>query len=320
MRLIWLVFALFALPAAAEPVPYGGETVSFRPLRPVSDPDPLNPRVRYAGGYEIEAHGTSQVDGLSDLQLTADGDGFRVEAISDLGAAVVFGLHPQGAGGLKDSPVEIDPLREEDGRAYFNRDFADAEDIATDPATGTRYAAFERDQRVMAYALPQVWKGPGHRLPLNGLALFPDNFGMEGLAFIHDGGGDSLLIGVESGGFWRCAMSDYACAEIAGPPPPGFLYMLTSLAVVPGAPDDILALYRYYNPLSGLRNILAHLRLEGDKLVKVEDMARIAPPMPYDNYEGVAAVRVDGGFRLYLICDGLHPADKPKILIYDWVN
>ncbi len=322
MRLSLTLLAMVACCSAAhaEPVPYGGETVSFRALPPVSDPHPLNPHVHYVGGYELEAHGTSQVDGLSDLQLTADGDGYIVEAISDLGAAVTFSLHPDGKGGLKDSPVTIDPLREEDGHAYFNRDFGDAEDIATDPATGTRYASFERNQRIMAYPRPQTWKGPGHKLPLSGLAVFPENFGMEGLTFIHGARGESLLVGVESGGFWQCGLSDYACHAIDGPSPPGFLYMMTSLAVLPDRPDDILALYRYYDPLNGPRNILRHVRLENGKLVEVEDMLKIAPPMPYDNYEGVAAVRIDGGYRLYLICDGLHPEDKPKILIYDWMQ
>ena len=309
---------LIALPAIAEPVPYGGETVSFRPLPAVTDPHPLNLHVRYAGGYELVAHGTSQLDGLSDLQLLRDGDGFTVEAESDLGAVATFSLHPDGKGGLRDSSLRIDLIRDEDGRTSIDRTWNDAEDMAVDPATGERFLSFERVQRVMAWAPGTAWAGAPRRLPLSGLPVFPDNEGMEGLAFLNDAEGKGLLIGVESGGFWRCGMNDYACREVQAPPPPGFLYMLTSLTVLPDRPDDILALYRYYDPFNGPRNILVHLRLEGNRLVKVEDMAKTAPPLPYDNYEGAAAMKTAGGYRLYLICDGLHDTDKPKILIYDW--
>lgn len=299
-------------------MPYGGETVSFRTLPAVSDPHPLNVHVRYAGGYELIAHGTSQLDGLSDLQLTPDGDGFKVEAESDLGAVATFGLHPDGKGGLLDSPLRIDLIRDEEGHTSIDRSWNDAEDMAVDPATGERFLSFERIQRVMAWAPGTAWSGTPRRLPLGGLPPFPDNEGMEGLVFVHDGQGDGLLIGVEAGGFWRCRLTDYACTEVQGPPAPGFLYLMTSLAPVPDHADEFLALYRYYDPFNGPRNILTHVRLDGDRLVKVEDMAKIAPPLPFDNYEGVAAMKTQDGYRIYLICDGLHDGDRPKILMYDW--
>ena len=313
-----LFSAAVALSAAAEPVAYGGETVSFQPLPAVNDPHPLNSHVHYVGGYELIAHGTSQLDGLSDLQLTADGDGFKVEAESDLGAVATFSLHSDGKGGLSDSPLHIDLIRDEEGHTSIDRTWNDAEDMAVNPATGERFLSFERIQRVMAWAPGTAWGGTPRRLPLGGLPSFPENEGMEGLAFVNDGEGDSLLVGVESGGFWRCRLTDYACSEVHGPPPPGFLYLMTSLAPLPDHPDELLALYRYYDPFNGPRNILTHVRLDGDKLVKVEDMAKIAPPLPYDNFEGVAAVKTSSGYRLYLICDGLHDTDKPKILMYDW--
>ena len=304
--------------AMAEPIPYGSETVSFRVLPSVKDPHPLNAHVRYVGGYELTAHGTSQLDGLSDLQLTPDGDGFKVEAESDLGAVATFGLHPDGKGGMRDSPLRIDRIRNELGATSIDRSWNDAEDMAVNPETGERFLSFERIQRVMAWAPGTAWAGTPRRLPLSGLPSFPENFGMEGLAFVHDGTGDSLLVGVESGGFWRCSLKDYACAAVDGPSPPGFMYLLTSLAPLPGKPDELLALYRYFDPFNGPRNILTHVKLDGNKLTRVETMAKIAPPLPYDNYEGVAAIKTDGGYRLYLICDGLHDGDKPKILVYDW--
>ncbi len=64
-----LAMAVRITTAHAEPRPYLQKpTVSFRSLPPVTDPHPLNPDVRYIGGYELTAHGTDQFTGLSDLQ------------------------------------------------------------------------------------------------------------------------------------------------------------------------------------------------------------------------------------------------------------
>jgi len=309
--------------AHAEPIPYTQPpTVSFRALPAVTDPHPLNAKVHYAGGYELTAHGTGLLMGLSDLQIEPDGDALKVEANSDWGWIVKFTLRPVGKGGLADSPLEIDQLRGTDGQPFADKSFGDAEDLAYDPVTHDRFVSFEGQQRVIRYAQPLTFRGQGERLPLKGLPLFPANEGMEGLAYIREEAGDALLIGVESGGFWRCPVKTWDCTEVHGPPVPGFLYKLTSLAVLDcddaRRDHDILTLYRYYDPFTGPRNVLRLTRLDGDRLVTVEELARIAPPLPWDNYEGVAAVRTQTGYRIYLVCDGLHDGDKPKILMYDW--
>jgi hypothetical protein len=321
---IFAVLALLLAPVAvsAEPIPYNQTpTVSFRPLGG-SDPHPVDPHVRYVAGYELEAHGTSFLIGLSDLQLAPAGDGFAVEAISDWGAAARFTLVPDGKGGFKDSPLEIDPLRDEDGKTFYDKTQGDSEDIAIDPATGTRYVSFEGFQRVVAYPEPDTWRGKGSMLPLTGLARFPDNEGMEGLTFVHEAAGNSLLIGVESGGYWRCGLSDYTCHEVKGPPAPGFLYKTVSLAVLdpadPARDHDILVLSRYYDPITGARNILRLMKLDGDRLTMEQTLLKIAPPLPADNFEGVAAVRTATGYRLYFISDAIGDAGKPKLLVFDW--
>lgn len=316
-------FIGLAVSANAEPIPYTqSATVSFGALPAITDPKALNAHVRYAGGYELIAHGTSLLMGLSDLQITPDGDSLKIEANSDWGWIAKFALKPDGRGGLADSPLEIDPLRGTDGAPFADKSFGDAEDLAIDPATRDRFVSFEGQQRIIRYPFPQTFKGQGERLPLTGLPLFPANEGMEGLTYIRETGGDSLLIGAESGGFWRCAVKTWACTEVDGPAVPGFLYKLTSLAVLdyndPKRDHDILTLYRYYDPFTGPRNVLRLTRLDGDRLVTVEELAKIAPPLPYDNFEGVAAVRTAMGYRIYLICDGLHDGDKPKILMFDW--
>ena len=128
--------------------------------------------------------------------------------------------------------------------------------------------------------------------------------------------------GVESGGFWRCGLALNACTEVHGPATPGFLYMMTSLAVVdyddPRRDHDIMALYRYYDPITGPRNVLRLLHLEGDTLTFISDMVKITPPLPVDNFEGVAAIKTAAGYRIFLISDSLKEDGKPKLLIFDW--
>ena len=313
----------------AEPVPYGEKAVvHFKTLPYATDPHPLDPYVHYVGGYEMTTTGTSLFVGLSDIQLFPRGGGLQAEAISDSGAAAVFDLVPDGEGGFKDSALDIDILHDAAGKVFYGKITGDSEDIAYNPETMERYVSFEGNQRILKYPAAETWTGRGEQLPITGLPKFLSNFGMEGLTYIRDKtDGDSLLIGVEAGGFWDCDVKDYACIRVEGPPVPGFMYMMTSLAVLdyarPETDHEILALYRYYDPIRGPRNVLSLLRLEGDRahglrLVKIGNLLRVAPPLPYDNYEGVSAVPIDGGYRLYLICDVLHETDTPKILIYDW--
>jgi hypothetical protein len=197
--------------------------------------------------------------------------------------------------------------------------------MTVDPASGNRYVSFEGHQRVMKFAAigkSVPWKRAGETLPLSGLPNFPANQGMEAVTFIQEPQGDALLIGVESGGFWRCGVAANSCMEVHGPATPGFLYMMTSLAVVDSGDarrgHDILALYRYYDPITGPRNGLRLLHLEGDTLTVVSDMVKITPPLPVDNYEGVAVVKATTGYRIFLISDSLKEDGKPKLLIFDW--
>ncbi|MBW8882539.1 MAG: esterase-like activity of phytase family protein, partial [Asticcacaulis sp.] len=295
---------LLALPACSEPVQYGSESVGFRPLA-ASDPHPLNAKVRYAAGYEIDARGTAQLEGLSDLVLTPQADGLRVVALSDFGAILSFDLKPGGQG-FGDSPVTIELLRNGDGHVAVNRDLNDSEDIAVAP-DGTRYVSYERFQRIAVFAPGQTWIATPATLPLTGMTRLPNNEGLEGLAVI----GGQLLAGAESGGFWICDRGGAGCRSVDGPSVPGFMYKLSSLAPVPGHDDEVLALYRYFDPFTGhLRNVLSLLRLKDGRLFKVKDLLKVAPPLPADNYEGVAAVPQPGGYRLYLLSDSLKDDGK----------
>ncbi len=324
MRAFFLI-TLLATSAHAEPIPYLQKpVVSFRALSG-SDPKPVNPKVRYVGGYELEAKGTSELAGLSDLHVFPEGNTLKVEAVSDFGAMAQFELKPDGKGGYLDSPLEIDPLLDPEGKRFTYKNEADSEGMTVDPVSGDRYVSFEGHQRIAKFAQAgksPPWRHAGETLPLAGLPNFPANQGMEAVTFIQAPKDDALLIGVESGGFWRCGLALNVCTEVHGPATPGFLYMMTSLAVVDyddAAHDhDILALYRYYDPITGPRNVLRLLHLNGDTLTVVSDMAKITPPLPVDNFEGVSAIKTAAGYRIFLISDSLKEDGKPKLLIFDW--
>ena len=328
MRSVVLIsLTLLATSAHAEPVPYLQKpVVSFRALLG-KDAKPVNPKVRYVGGYELTARGTSELVGLSDLHVVPDGDTLKIEAVSDFGAMAQFELKADGKGGYLDSPLEIDPLLDPQGKRFTYKNEADSEGMTVDPVSGDRYVSFEGHQRVMKFSQstkPSPWRHAGENLPLSGLPNFPANQGMEAVTFIQERKDDALLIGVESGGFWRCGLAANACTQVHGPATPGFLYMMTSLAVVDyddaRRDHDILALYRYYDPITGPRNVLRLLHLEGDSLTVVSDMVKITPPLPVDNFEGVSAIKMAAGYRIFLISDSLKEDGKPKLLIFDWTR
>ena len=322
---IFLGLTLFANSAHVEPLPYLQKpTVSFRALKG-SDPRPVNPKVRYVGGYELVAKGTSELVGLSDLHIFSDGDTLKVEAVSDFGTMAQFELKADDKGGYLDSPLDIDPLLDSDGKRFAYKTEADSEGMTVDPLSGDRYVSFEGHQRVMKFAAPGKvvpWKRAGETLPLGGLPSFPPNLGMEAVTYIQEPKGDALLIGVEGGGFWRCGLALNVCTEIHGPATPGFLYMMTSLAVVdygdPRRDHDILGLYRYYDPITGPRNVLRLLHLEGDTLTVVSDLVKITPPLPVDNFEGVASVKTATGYRIFLVSDSVKADGMSKLLVFDW--
>src|SRR5690606_254335 len=75
-------------PAQAELKPYvANPVVRFEPLP--GQGGRLPDTVRYVGGYALSAEGTSWFEGLSDLDVTADG---QVTALSDLGQVALFAI------------------------------------------------------------------------------------------------------------------------------------------------------------------------------------------------------------------------------------
>lgn len=313
MRLVLSLSALLATMAMAGAVPYqGGTRVTFIPLPAVSDAPAQ--KARYVGGYWVKGEGTSGLTGLSDLVVKPGKDRVMIDAIGDYGSRARFDLPERGTEG----PLSLEMLRGADGKPFGNKSLSDAEDMAVDPRDGTVYVSFEGDARVMRYG-PDLG-GPGERLPLTGLPALPSNEGLEALTLHLSAKGEaSLILGAEVGGFWRCPLDSYRCETLTGPTTPGFTYKLVSLAPLdPARPDEMLALYRFYLPVVGARNVLRVLRLEGNRLKLVDTILRIEPPLPIDNYEGVSAVKTRDSYRLYLISDPIGDNDPTHLLMFDY--
>jgi hypothetical protein len=84
-------------------------------------------------------------------------------------------------------------------------------------------------------------------------------------------------------------------------------FSLTSLDRLPDG--GYVALERFYAPIIGARARITRfpasaLEAGGDVLPDVEELARLGPPDPVDNFEGISAVRMPNGVtRLYIVSD-----------------
>jgi hypothetical protein len=155
---------------------------------------------------------------------------------------------------------------------------------------------------------------------LAGVANLPPNASLEALAV--DGQG-RLVVGAEGGGgatpIWRVPLDAQAPVAPLAAYPLGFGYSLTALDR--GPDGGFFAVERFYAPVIGARARItfipdAALDGEGDLLQGVEELAVLAPPMPVDNFEAIAATRrIDGGVRLYIMSDD-NFSDRQRTIIY----
>jgi hypothetical protein len=232
--------------------------------------------------------------GLSGLHLDA---GLRLTAISDFGRFLTarLVLHEDGAPvGLAD--LRTGRLRDCGGAPLPRGSAGDAESLARLP-DGTWLVGFERWHRIRAY---RRLDGPGaHVEAPPGIEEAPRNGGLESLAVLADGR-------------WL------AIAERHGPPETPRLrhawlggpgrwvpigYRPTAAEFDPAdatpLPDGgALVLARRFSLFGGFRGrlvrvpaaALAAARAVG--VIEGEELLRLGPPLPADNWEGVGAVRL----------------------------
>lgn len=320
-----LALAILLLPAPnkskPEPVRPGALLVAARPLA-LSAIDPALRRVGeldYLGGWELTSANPG-FGGISALMVSPAGD---VLGLSDSG--VLMGLHvgphaPQRRPFI--APLPVQP--QDRHRPWWTWD---SESLTHDPATDRYWVGFELQRPICRYApgfarveacrqWPQIlaWPKTGS---VETLTRFPDGrfLAIGEMAMTPDGRHDALLF--------------------AGDP------------VEPDTPDPIHLRYappQGYRPTDAVMLDARHLlvlnrrltlqqlftaniaivdlpeRLEAGMELKARTLARLAPPLLADNFEGIAVSREDGRNILWVVSDDNHEFFQRTLLLKFGLN
>jgi len=260
-------------------------------------------RLRYRGGLELSSEqavfgGLSGMEVLEDERLIAisdDGNWFEARLVLSDGGDLV---------GVRAWRTAL--MRDEDGEPFANKSAGDSEDL-TQLADGRFAVSFEQTQTIRIYDLNRDGPfGPAVAGPrLADTESLPNNSGLEALTSTGEG---VLIVGAEGGAeattpIWRAPLDAPAPVSPSARYPLAHGYSLTALDRLPDGSN--VALERFYAPVIGARARITRFSFdERGSIENVEELARIAPPMPVDNFEAIAAVRApDGATRLYILSD-----------------
>lgn len=270
-------------------------------------------RLRFRGGLALSAPET-MFGGISGLEVLEDG---RIIAVTDnadwLEARIV--LDEAGALiGVANARMAF--MRDERAVPFESKSAGDAEGL-TQLADGRFAVSFEQSQTIRLYDLNRDGPfGAAQAGPvLAGASRLPANAGLEAIATDESG---ALIVGAEGGGgptpLWRAPLDAAApvASRMSYTPAAGF--SLTSLDRLPNG--GFVALERFYAPIIGARARITRVAPLQGEAAQVEELALIEAPMPVDNFEGVAAVRLsDGVTRIYIVSDDNFSARQRTLLL-----
>jgi hypothetical protein len=292
-----------AVNVTATPLELGAETVG---------------QLRFRGGLELDS--TDAVfGGLSGMEVLSDG---RVVIANDDAEWFELQLVLDDEGKLTGvTDVRYALMRDERGDPFSAR-LGDSEGL-TQLLDGRFAVSFEGTQSIRIFDLnrdgPFGSATPGPRLA--GIGALPANAGLEALAITSNG---DLLVGAEGGArrttpLWRVPLDSREPVERLIGYPPARGYSLTALDHLPDG--GFVALERFYAPIIGARARVTRfpedaLGAGGEILPNVEELASIAPPMPVDNFEAIAATRgPDGALRIYILSDDNYSTRQRTLLL-----
>ena len=257
------------------------------------------PALRALGVLEIDA-ARFGADGLSGLHVAPD---LTLTAISDRGRWGQAGLvlAPDGTPlGLE--PIRSGVLRDPVGRPLPRDIVSDAECLARLP-DGSWLIGFERHHRIWRYPTLDAPAEPVAAPPE--LALAPGNGGLESLAVLADGRWLAIAESQRPEGNPGARM-----AWIRGPsgwrrlvyqPAPG--HDPSDLCPLPDG--GALVLERRFTLLGGFSARIARLPPIAQDVTALEgiELARLAAPLPTDNWEGISAFRHRGRPLVAVVSD-----------------
>jgi len=310
--------ALLIALAPAFPV---AQTTDETPLLTPVPLDPGDPNIRAVGplrfvaGYQL-ALDKPNWGGFSDLCVWADPDGgTRLVAIGDSGADAVLGFTgtPEALGDV--AVVKLFALRTPDGRRITDKAMGDAEAMVCD-SPQRRVIGFERQHRLWVYDGNSVTPLP---IPPDARML-GSNEGIEGLARLTDGRLFMVAEGAQEakrGPAWVQTQDGSGWEELTILRSEGF--QPTGLATLPDG--DVLLLERFYSPERGAAariSLIRKVQIEADAEIRPTELARLAPPLTVDNFEGIAvAPAADGGTLVFLLSDdNFNPAQRTLLLVF----
>jgi len=323
--LIVLALAILLLPAPHNSKPAtvqpGALLVTARAL-PLSTNDPALRRMgalAYLGGWELRSANPG-FGGISAMLVSPPGD---VLALSDSG--ILMGLHV-GPGEARRRPfIAPLPIRPQDrDRPWWAWD---SESLTHDRATDRYWVGFELQQAICRYSpgfarveacrtWPQImaWPPTGS---IESLARLPDGrfIAIGEMGMTADGRHDTLLF-----------PGDPAESDTADPihlrytPPQGY------------RPTDAVALDAQHLLVLNRRLTLQELftatiaivdlpeRLEPGMELKARTLARLAPPLLADNFEGLAISRENGRTIIWVVSDDNHEFFQRTLLLKFGLN
>ena len=308
LTLVLLAIGLALLatrPPSVDPILH----VSVSPVL-LQPKDPGRSRVGgllYRGGLALRA-AEPRFGGLSDLRIFDNGR--RVVAVSDCGSSFVAQMRYDEHGSLTGiSEAQLRPLVGPGGRP-LGVDEDDAESLARAP-DGALIVGFEQRHRLWRYPPggapfglpPDLLQAPP------GSALLDPNEGMEAVLSLEDGRlvvfteavrppSRTALGWIEKGAVWE----EFELPLTYGDDAPQEPFRPTGAALLPGG--DVLLLERRYPPVAVRIRRIPRAALENHGDLEGTELARFAPPLTVDNFEGMDVVPApDGTLRLFLISD-----------------
>ena len=258
-------------------------------------------RLHYLGGLDLRSS-EAAFGGFSGLSVTADGS---LTAVTDRGHWFSARIVRDRTGRLVDLvDSALGPLLDAKGRPVAG-EWRDAEALEPLP-NGDWLVSFEGRHRVWRYAA-ETGGLQGRPTPFptpKGIAAAPLNGGLEALTPLLDGRVLMLAESLKRSGGSRAGWLVGEKIE-----PLGYRtsrdFKPTDAALLPNG--DVLVLSRYFKLLGGFKARLERVpaaAIEAGAVLKGELLARFAPPLTVDNFEGVAVARdADGATLVYILSD-----------------
>lgn len=263
------------------------------------------------GGWELDSE-NSDFGGFSALHVMGKG---RLLALSD--AAVLAGFTIGTTRIARDSFVAPLPVRK--GERSFKKD-QDSESLTHDPVSGRFWISFEQRHGIRRYA-PAFSRAEATGRPAI-MAGWPENGGAEAVVRRRDGSfvvfseSRSIRPGVTVGVIFDSdpAEPGARARRFSYQPPKG--YRITDAAELPDG--RLITLHRRFNFLEGVSariGVVEAGAIVPGAWVKPRIIATLAPPLPVDNMEGIAAEREAGQTVIWMISDDNYVAIQRSLLL-----